>query len=58
MLRLPAVIGIFHGINGIWLVIVALFVVAGVIRLGYFNVMEQKRQEETTELRKYYEDCL
>lgn len=31
------------------------FVVAGVIRFGYFNVMEQKSAGRTTELRKYYE---
>lgn len=29
--------------------------VASVIRLAYFNVMEEKRQEETTENRKYYQ---
>ena len=28
---------------------------AGVIRLGYFNVMEAKRQQETSENRKYYQ---
>ena len=28
---------------------------AGVIRLGYFNVMEEKRQQETDEKRKYYQ---
>ena len=28
---------------------------AGVIRLGYFNVMEEKRQNETSENRKYYQ---
>jgi CDP-diacylglycerol--serine O-phosphatidyltransferase len=28
---------------------------AAVIRLGYFNVSELKRQEETTEKRKYYQ---
>ncbi|MCI5649775.1 MAG: CDP-alcohol phosphatidyltransferase family protein [Fusicatenibacter sp.] len=28
---------------------------AGIIRLGYFNVMEEKRQEETEEARKYYQ---
>ncbi len=29
--------------------------VASVIRLGYFNVMEEKRQNETSELRQYYQ---
>ena len=28
---------------------------AGVIRLGYFNVMEEKRQNETSENRTYYQ---
>lgn len=35
--------------------ILALYGVASVIRLGYFNVMEEKRQDETTEPRKYYQ---
>lgn len=29
--------------------------IASVIRLGYFNVMEEKRQEETDSNRKYYQ---
>lgn len=52
---LPAVIGIAYGVKGIGIIIVSLFVIAGVIRLGYFNVMEQKRQEETDQMRKFYE---
>lgn len=32
-----------------------LFVLAAVIRLGYFNVTETARQRKTTEKRKYYE---
>ncbi len=32
-----------------------LFVLGAVIRLGYFNVMEQARQKETSECRKYYQ---
>ncbi|MBQ9119890.1 MAG: CDP-alcohol phosphatidyltransferase family protein [Lachnospiraceae bacterium] len=32
-----------------------LFVLGAVIRLGYFNVMEQERQEQTEECRKYYQ---
>ena len=31
------------------------FVLAAVIRLGYFNVMEEKRQETTNECRKTYQ---
>lgn len=36
--------------------ILVLYGLAGVIRLGYFNVMETKRQQETSENRKYYQD--
>ena len=32
-----------------------IFVLGAVIRLGYFNVMEQERQEQTDEHRKYYQ---
>ena len=32
-----------------------LFVLGAVIRLAYFNVMEEERQEQTTEHRKYYQ---
>lgn len=41
----------------LWISMIAggLFVLAGVIRLGYFNVMEHERQKETTENRKYYQ---
>lgn len=35
-------------------VILAFYGLAGVIRLAYFNVMEAKRQSETSENRKYY----
>ena len=51
----PAMMGYYMGIRGAMAIVPAFFVVAGVIRLGYFNVMEQKRQEETEEVRKYYE---
>lgn len=33
----------------------ALFVLGGVIRLGYFNVMEHERQRQTDENRKYFQ---
>lgn len=36
-------------------VISTFFVLAAVIRLGYFNVMEEERQKQTTELRKTYQ---
>lgn len=35
--------------------ILAFYGMAGVIRLAYFNVMEAKRQSETSENRKYYQ---
>lgn len=35
--------------------ILAFYGIAGVIRLAYFNVMEEKRQSETSEKRKYYQ---
>ena len=35
--------------------ILAFYGLAGVIRLAYFNVMEAKRQSETSENRKYYQ---
>ena len=35
--------------------ILVFYGLAGVIRLGYFNVMEEKRQNETSELRHYYQ---
>lgn len=35
--------------------ILILYGVASVIRLGYFNVMEEKRQSQTEEVRKYYQ---
>ena len=32
-----------------------IFVLCGLIRLAYFNVMEEERQQQTTECRKYYQ---
>lgn len=52
----PAFLGYGLGLRGFWgTSAMCLFVLAGVIRLGYFNVMEQKRQSQTTEARKYYQ---
>ena len=45
---LPAVIGYTIGLNK-W------YVLAALIRLAYFNVMEEERQENTEEKRKSYE---
>lgn len=52
----PAFLGYGLGLRGFWgTSAMCLFVLAGVIRLGYFNVMEEKRQQETTEARKVYQ---
>lgn len=37
------------------ILILVFYLIAGVIRLAFFNVMEEKRQEETDEARKYYQ---
>ncbi len=37
------------------LAIGVMFTLTALIRLGYFNVMEQERQKETTERREYYQ---
>ncbi len=36
-------------------VILAFYCLAGLIRLAYFNVMEEERQQQTEEKRKYYQ---
>lgn len=52
----PAFLGYGLGLRGFWgTAAMCLFVLAGVIRLGYFNVMEEKRQQETAEARKTYQ---
>ena len=52
----PAMICYCLGMNHIpGVIILCLYCVASVIRLGYFNVMEEKRQNETSELRHYYQ---
>lgn len=45
-------LGMYH-IYGI--AILLFYGLAGLIRLAYFNVMEEKRQNETSENRKYYQ---
>ena len=53
---LPIIICFNLGMRHIYsMVILVLYGLAGVIRLGYFNVMEAKRQSETDENRKYYQ---
>ena len=53
---LPIVICYKLGMDRIWsMAILALYGLAGLIRLGYFNVMEAKRQAEDGGARKYYQ---
>lgn len=53
---LPIVICFQLGMNHIYgMAILVLYGLAGMIRLGYFNVAETKRQSETDEARKYYQ---
>lgn len=53
---LPVVICYHTGMSTLLgMAILAFYCLAGLIRLAYFNVMEEKRQEETTENRKYYQ---
>lgn len=53
---LPIMICFKLGMRQVYsMAILVLYGLAGVIRLGYFNVMEEKRQEETDENRKYYQ---
>lgn len=52
---LPFVIGVCIGAREWWqIAIMALFVLAGLIRLAYFNVTEETRQKQTNEKRKHY----
>lgn len=52
----PIILGYQLGMCKIYsLMILAFYGVAGVIRLAYFNVMEEKGQSETSENRKYYQ---
>ena len=53
---LPIVLGFKLGMYHIYGIAILLFYgLAGLIRLAYFNVMEEKRQNETSENRKYYQ---
>ena len=52
---LPFVIGVCVGANEWWqIAIMALFALAGLIRLAYYNVTEETRQQQTDEKRKHY----
>lgn len=51
----PAVLCYCFGMRGvIGVAILMFYVLAGLIRLAWFNVMEEQRQEETTEKRECY----
>lgn len=51
----PAVIGFGLGLRNFWpITCMVLFILAAVIRLGYFNVDEDIRQQSTSEKRAYY----
>ena len=53
---LPIIICYKIGMTHIYsMIILVLYGLAGLIRLAYFNVMEEKRQGETDEARKYYQ---
>ena len=52
---LPFVIGVCIGAREWWqIAIMALFALAGLIRLAYFNVTEETRQKQTNEKRRHY----
>lgn len=52
----PAVIGYSYGFNyGLGIISSIVIVLGAVIRLGYFNVMEEERQRTTTEVRVQYQ---
>ncbi len=52
---LPFVIGVSIGAREWWQIsVMALFALAGLIRLAYYNVTEETRQQQTSEKRKHY----
>lgn len=52
----PAIIAYSMGFNSFpCLIIFIIYILGAVIRLGYFNVMEDMRRQQTTEKRKYYQ---
>lgn len=52
---LPAMIGYAVGLNKWYFyIILIVYVLAALIRLAYFNVTEEERQEQTCEVRKEY----
>lgn len=51
----PAIIGYTMGLKKNFFIIFAIYALGAVTRLGYFNVVEEIRQQTTTEKRKYYQ---
>lgn len=52
---LPAMIAYVTGLQAVWqMIILMLFALCGMIRLGYYNVSEQERQSVTSEVRASY----
>lgn len=52
----PALLAYQMGMKGVVGILILMFyVLAGLIRLAYYNVTEEHRQEETEECRKYYQ---
>lgn len=52
---LPAAIGWSIGCGAVWfLAVMSFFTLCALIRLAYFNVMEEERQDKTNELRHFY----
>lgn len=52
---LPCLVGVGFGMRSWWYVFVCgIYVLAALIRLAYFNVMEEKRQDQTDEVRHHY----
>ena len=52
---LPSCIGHACGVRGAGMAVLMFYTLAALIRLGYFNVTEQKRQQESSGNRKFYE---
>ncbi len=52
----PAILGYCIGLKDVvWFIIFALYAIFAVSRLGYFNVVEEMRQQKTNEKRKFYQ---
>lgn len=52
----PIIIGYAMGLKStLWFCVLAIYAICAVSRLGYFNVVEEMRQQQTTEKRKFYQ---